>query len=55
MAISGSGLDVAVGQESLSVYSGVFEKLAVVAISVGGMLMISSGWLAKRMHMKEAA
>ena len=55
MAISGSGLDVTVGQESLSVYSGVFEKLAVVGISVGGMLMISSGWLAKRMHMKEAA
>ena len=53
MAIAGNDVDVAIGHESLSVYTEVFEKLAVVAIGLGGVLMLSSRWLAERMHIKE--
>ncbi len=53
MAISGAGLDVEIGQESLSVYSSVFGKLAIIAVGIGLMLMLCSGWLAKYMHTEE--
>ena len=52
-AIAGKDVDVAIGHESLSVYTEVFEKLAVVAIGLGGVLMLLSRLLAKRMHIKE--
>ncbi len=53
MAIGEAGADVSLGAESLNVYTSVFEKLAALAIVLGGCLMIASPWLAKRMHTEE--
>lgn len=52
MAIGSDGADVSIGLESLSVYVGVFEKLAILAVSIGILLMIVSPWLAKKMHLE---
>ncbi|MBT4160146.1 MAG: peptide MFS transporter [Gammaproteobacteria bacterium] len=54
MAIGESGADVSIGAESLAVYTAVFGKLAILAVVLGGCLMIVSPWLAKRMHKGEA-
>ena len=51
MAIGSDGADVSIGLESLAVYVGVFEKLAILAVSIGVLLMIVSPWLAKKMHL----
>ncbi|MBL6692217.1 MAG: peptide MFS transporter [Pseudomonadales bacterium] len=53
MAIGDGGADVSLGLESLAVYVGVFEKLAILAISIGVGLMIVSPWLAKKMHLED--
>lgn len=53
MAIGGEGANVPIGLESLSVYTGVFSKLALLAIGLGVLLMIVSPMLSKRMHLNE--
>jgi POT family proton-dependent oligopeptide transporter len=51
MAIGGAGADVDGGVDSLAIYTGVFEQLALVAVGLGIFLMVVSPWLAKRMHL----
>jgi POT family proton-dependent oligopeptide transporter len=51
MAIGGDGSDVSLGVESLMVYTSVFEKLAMLAVGLGVLLIIVSPWLARRMHL----
>lgn len=53
MAIGGDGAEVALGAESLIVYTDVFGKLAWLAIGIGLALMMVSPWLARRMHLDE--
>ncbi len=53
MAIGEGGNQVSMGLDSLSVYVGVFEKLALLAVVIGIALIIVSPWLAKRMHLEE--
>ncbi len=53
MAIPDAGQDLISGGESLLVYTSVFEKLAMLAIALGIVLMVCSPWLAKRMHIKK--
>lgn len=55
MAIGEGGAAVSLGVESLAVYVGVFEKLAILAVLVGIVLMIVSPWLAKKMHLEPSA
>ena len=50
MAIGGGGADVAIGPESLLVYTEVFKKLAILAVALGVLLMALAPWLARRMH-----
>jgi len=52
MAIGERGTRVAGGAESLAVYVDVFGKLAVLAVVIGGALLILAPWLAKRMHLQ---
>lgn len=52
MAIGEGAADSGFGPESLSVYTDVFDKLAILAIGLGLALMALSPWLAKRMHQK---
>ena len=52
MAIGGDGAAVAIGAESLIVYVTVFEKLALLAVAIGVVVMAISPWLAKRMHIQ---
>ena len=54
MAIGGDGSDVSLGVESLMVYTSVFEKLAMLAVGLGVLLIIVSPWLARRMHLGES-
>jgi proton-dependent oligopeptide transporter, POT family len=54
MAIGGDGSDVSLGVESLMVYNSVFEKLAMLAVGLGLLLIIVSPWLARRMHLGES-
>jgi POT family proton-dependent oligopeptide transporter len=53
MAIGEGGADVALGVESLAVYTDVFGKLALIALGLGGLLMLASPWLARRMHLNQ--
>ena len=53
MAIGGDGSDVSLGVESLMVYTSVFEKLAMLAVGLGLLLIMVSPWLARRMHLGE--
>ena len=55
MAIGSDGSDVSLGLESLMVYTTVFEKLAILAVGLGVLLMIVSPWLSRRMHLGESA
>jgi len=52
MVIGERGTRVAGGAESLAVYVDVFGKLAVLAVVIGGALLILAPWLAKRMHLQ---
>jgi POT family proton-dependent oligopeptide transporter len=54
MAIGDDGSDVSLGVESLMVYTSVFEKLAMLAVGLGLLLIIVSPWLARRMHPGES-
>ena len=54
MAIGGDGSDVSLGVESLVVYTSVFEKLAMLAVGLGLLLIVVSPWLARRMHLGES-
>jgi POT family proton-dependent oligopeptide transporter len=54
MAIGDDGSDVSLGVESLMVYTSVFEKLAMLAVGLGLLLIIVSPWLARRMHLGES-
>jgi len=51
MAIGSDGAQVAIGAQSLDVYTSVFGKLAWLAIGIGVALVVISPWLAKRMHL----
>jgi POT family proton-dependent oligopeptide transporter len=53
MAIGSDGSDVKLGVQSLAVYTSVFEKLAMLAVGLGVLLIIVSPWLARRMHLGE--
>ena len=53
MAIGSDGSDVKLGVQSLAVYISVFEKLAMLAVGLGVLLIIVSPWLARRMHLGE--
>jgi len=53
MAIGESGTDVAIGTESLAVYTSVFSKLAWLAVGLGVVLMAISPWLAGKMKTEE--
>lgn len=50
MAIGDDGNAVTVGLESLAVYTAVFEKLAILAVALGGLVMLVAPFLARRMH-----
>jgi len=54
MAIGGDGTDVSLGVESLMVYTSVFEKLSMLAVGLGVLLIIVSPLLARRMHIGES-
>lgn len=51
MAIGGDGAQVAIGAQSLDIYTSMFGRLAWLAIIIGVALMVISPWLAKRMHL----
>lgn len=53
MAIEEGGGEAGYGLASLAIYTGVFEKLALLAIGVGILLMLISPMLARRMHMDD--
>lgn len=55
MAIGDDGSGVRLGVESLMVYTSVFEKLAMLAVGLGVLLIIVSPLLARRMHIGESA
>ena len=50
MAIGHGDAGIQTGTESLAVYVDVFEKLALVAVGLGILLMACSPWLTRRMH-----
>ncbi len=50
MAID-DALNIQAGVQSLGVYTNVFEKLALFAVSLGILLMLCSRWLLVRMHL----
>ena len=50
MAID-EGMNIQAGVQSLGVYTTVFEKLAIFAVSLGILLMLCSRWLLVRMHL----
>jgi hypothetical protein len=45
---------VSLGVESLMVYTSVFEKLSMLAVGLGVLLIIVSPLLARRMHIGES-
>jgi len=53
MAIGESGADVAIGAESLAVYTSVFGKLAWLAVGLGVGLMVIAPWLAGKMKLED--
>lgn len=53
MAIGDAGAQVSIGAESLAVYTEIFGKLAWLAVGLGGLLMLASPWLAKRMSVED--